>query len=60
VRVTRALASGVRVVLRLPELPELPGRLLDGGEEVRIRFGWELEAAPAALVEWVDRRAVAA
>jgi hypothetical protein len=60
VRVAQALATGSRVVLRLPGLPDLPGQLLDGGEEVRIRFGWELEDAPEALRDWVGRRAAAA
>jgi methyl-accepting chemotaxis protein len=59
VRVAQTLAAGCSVILRLPGLPEMPGQVLDGGEEVSLRFGWELDAAPVELREWVGRRAAA-
>jgi hypothetical protein len=59
VRVERALAAGCGVVLRLPGLPELPGHVLDGGEEVSLRFGWEPDAAPVALRERLGQREAA-
>jgi len=59
VRVERTLAAGCGAVLRLPGLPELPGHVLDGGEEVSLHFGWEPDAAPVALRERLGQPAAA-
>jgi hypothetical protein len=59
VRVARRLEAGYDVILRLPGLPEMPGRVLQDGEEVGIRFGWEGDAAPPALTTWLEQRPAA-
>jgi methyl-accepting chemotaxis protein len=59
VRVAQTLEAGGNVILRLPGLPELAGQVLDGGEEVSLRFGWEPDAVPVALCEWLGQRAAA-
>ena len=59
VRTDQALAMGDSVILRLPGLPELPGQMLSAGEEASLQFGWEPDAAPTALCEWLGQRAAA-
>jgi methyl-accepting chemotaxis protein len=59
VRVEQALPACDRVILRLPGLPELPGQMLDGGEEFSLQFGWDAETAPPELRAWLGQRAAA-
>jgi methyl-accepting chemotaxis protein len=49
VRASEMLAAGSSIILRLAGLPDLPGQTVKSGEEVGVRFGWQPEAAPAAL-----------
>ena len=53
------LAAGTNVVLRLPHLPDLSGRILETGEETSLQFAWEPDAAPVELRDWISRKAAA-
>jgi methyl-accepting chemotaxis protein len=59
VRAETELAVGASVVLVLPGLPELPGRIVTSGQDTRVQFDWAPDAAPAALRERVDQLAAA-
>jgi hypothetical protein len=58
-RVAQTLAEGCDIILRLPGLPDLPGRVVKVGEETGISFAWDPSAAPAALTGWLEQRAAA-
>ena len=47
--VAETLAEGHDVVLLLPGMPELPGRIVSGGKVVGLRFNWGSDQAPAEL-----------
>jgi methyl-accepting chemotaxis protein len=59
VRMTETLTTGCSMIMRLPGLPELPGQVLEGGEEVSLRCAWDPDSAPAALEEMVCQLAAA-
>ena len=59
VRVDELLENGAKVVLRLPNLPDLPGELRKGGDDVRMRFAWEPDDAPVALRRLMEQSAAA-
>ena len=59
VRVDRMLDPGCSVTLRLAGLPDLPGKVLNGGEEAGLRFEWDADSAPAELHAWLGRQAAA-
>ena len=47
------LTAGAAVTLRLGGMPDLNGTILRDGQEASIRFPWDSDAAPQALVEWI-------
>ena len=49
--VDKELHNGAEIALRLPGMPDLPGRVMRGGTNVGLKFDWEPEQAPAALAE---------
>jgi methyl-accepting chemotaxis protein len=51
------LTEGAGVILRLPGLPDLAGRIQSGGRKAGIRFAWEADAAPAELRNRIGRAA---
>ena len=51
VRIAEALVEGQQVILRMAGLPDLPGWMLESGEEASLRFDWAAEDAPAGLLE---------
>ncbi len=51
VMVEHPLQDGAEVALRLPGLPDLPGRILRSGTNVGVKFDWAPENAPSALAE---------
>jgi methyl-accepting chemotaxis protein len=59
VRVEQVLAAGCDVTLRLPGLPEMPGQILQTGNETGLRFNWKDDAPPAELIAWFARKAAA-
>jgi hypothetical protein len=59
VRAEQMLAAGTSVILKLPGLPDLTGRILTGGLETSMSFAWSADAAPAELCGWLDGRAAA-
>jgi hypothetical protein len=59
VRVERMLDPECSVILRLTGLPDLPAKVLNGGEEAGLRFDWDADAAPAELQAWLGRQAAA-
>ena len=50
VRVADALIKGGQVILRMAGLPDLPGRVLEAGEEAGLSFEWAVEDAPPELL----------
>jgi methyl-accepting chemotaxis protein len=59
VRAQEALPPRSGVILRLRGLPDLQANVVGGGTETGLRFGWEPEAAPAALSQRVGQPAAA-
>ena len=55
--VEQSLQDGAAVSLRLPGLPDLPGRIQRNGSTVGVKFAWEPEQAPQALKERLSRMA---
>jgi methyl-accepting chemotaxis protein len=59
VHVEEALQAGDRVILSLPGLPDLPSQVLTDKPETGLRFDWQPEDAPGALVSWLDMKMAA-
>jgi hypothetical protein len=59
VRVSQPVTANSDVILRLPGLPQIPGKVLHDGEEFGVRFTWQDDEAPVELCEWLDQRSAA-
>jgi methyl-accepting chemotaxis protein len=53
------MAEGQRVTLHLPDFPALPGEVVWEGMEFGMRFDWDPDDAPEALLAQVERRKAA-
>jgi hypothetical protein len=53
------LSAGTGVILRLGGLPDLSGKIMQSGHEVSIHFTWDTDAAPRALLDWIQAKRAA-
>jgi methyl-accepting chemotaxis protein len=59
VRSSQPVTANTDIILRLPGLPQMPGKVLHDGEEFGVRFNWHDDEAPVELCEWLDKRSAA-
>jgi methyl-accepting chemotaxis protein len=59
VRAEQSLSAGTSGILRIDGLPDMPGQVLQGGQEVSLQFAWDADAAPPVLQAWLQQKSAA-